>query len=82
MLNVNQSEAGSVQNLPSQNMLSRSRSRLQSTVQKIDSHIRSTSPFLNNISDKKYLDVQIHNYFLDNKAEGHQYLIQLLREQF
>ena len=82
MLNANQSDAGSLHNLPSQGMLSRSHSRLQSTVQKIDSHIRSTSPFLHNISDKKYLDVQIHNYFLDNKVEGHQYLIQLLREQF
>ena len=68
MLNTNQSEYNSVHNMPSQNMLSRSQSRLQSTVQRIDSHIRSTSPFLQNTSDKKYLDIQIHNYFLDNKV--------------
>lgn len=57
MINASQHEAGSIHNMPSQGMLSRSHSRLQSTVQKLDSHIRSTSPLHHGTLDKKYLDV-------------------------
>ena len=57
MINASQHEAGSVHNMPSQGMLSRSHSRLQSTVQKLDSHTRSTSPLHHGTLEKKYLDV-------------------------
>jgi GH25 family lysozyme M1 (1,4-beta-N-acetylmuramidase) len=66
----------------SQPMLSRSQSRMQSSIQKIDSHVRSTLPYLQGKGDKKYIYMKIHNFFDDNKIEGYKELSQLLREQF
>jgi len=63
-------EVQSNQNLNSQHILSRSQSRLQSSIQRIDSHIKSTLPFLQGKNDKKYIFMKIHNFFEDNKFES------------
>ena len=55
----------------SQHMLSRSQSRLQSSMHKIHSHINSSLPHLQGKADKKYIYLKIHNFFNDNKIEGY-----------
>lgn len=68
--------------LNSQAMLSRSNSRLQSSIQKIDSHMRSNLPFLQGKGNKKYIFFKYHKFFEENKIEGFQELLNLLMEQF
>jgi hypothetical protein len=64
-------------------MLSRSNSRLQSSIQKIDSHIRSTLPYLQQgSSNKKYIYFKYHKFFEENKIEGFKELLSLLSDQF
>ena len=64
-------EVHSNHHLGSQHALSRSQSRLQSSLHKIDSHIRSTLPHLQGKSDKKYIYVYFHNFFRDQNIQGH-----------
>ena len=63
-------------------MLSKSHSRLQSSIQKIDSHIKSTLPHLQGKEDKKYVHIKIHQFLEDNRVEGLAELKSLLTEQF
>jgi len=68
--------------LGSQHVLSRSQSRLQSSVHKIGSHIKSTLPHLQGKADKKYIYLYLHNFFRDSRIAGHSELTELLKEQF
>lgn len=82
---MNQNNIDEVQssgNLNSQHILSRSHSRLQSSIQKINSHIQSTLPHLQGKADKKYIYMKIHNFFEDSKIESFRELKDLLRDQF
>ena len=63
-----------------QNNLSISVSR--SNIQKLDSHIKSTLPFLHGKEHKKYIYVKIHNSFRDNNEQNSLRLIEILEEQF
>ena len=65
--NGNFDEVHSSHTLNSQHVLSRSKSRLQSNIQRIDSHIKSTLPFLQGKTDKKYIFMKIDNFFEPNK---------------
>jgi hypothetical protein len=72
-------EVHSNHHLGSQHALSRSQSRLQSSVHKIASHVKSTLPHLQGKADKKYIYLYLHNFFKDSRIPGHSELTELLR---